>query len=172
MPRQPAASVRHHRHHVLQPVAAQAFYAQEPEQRTQRGRRQPHRPRPKTTRELTNKADHVSCADTGGIHPTIAEHCLQQSACEPDVVTPASPRTPPACGPDAHRRPQQLHRPSTDHDDYPSTAPILRTNRTQERQDYAQLPNLTSDTKETTNPVSHRHTTHPDHQPHITTGCT
>jgi|SRR5215470_2151594 len=171
MPRQPAASVRHHRHHVLQPVAAQAFYAQEPEQRTQRGRRQPHRPRPKTTRELTNKADHVSCADTGGIHPTIAEHCLQQSACEPDVVTPRPRAHPPrAAQMLIEGRNNFIDRQlitTTTHLLLPSSEPtghrsvkIMRSFQTSPATRRRQPTPSATDTPP------------PGHQPHITTGCT
>jgi len=84
--------MRHHRHHVIEPVLTQPCCAQESEERPQRRRSALHGPRPPPPRQPGDEPDHVHGSDLADLNRAIVEDRDQESAHEPGVVSPR-PRT-------------------------------------------------------------------------------
>jgi hypothetical protein len=67
-------------------MTAKPLRAQEPEERTQRRRRELHRPRPVAACQRSDELDHVTGVDLRDPHRAVGEHCPYERPHEPGVV--------------------------------------------------------------------------------------
>lgn len=88
IPDETAPPVRHHRDRGLQPVPAQTFGPQEPEERPQRGCHQLQSPRVVSPCRHPDETDHVTDADPLHLDLAIGKHPLQEPTGEPGVIPP------------------------------------------------------------------------------------
>ena len=94
IPDETAPPVRHHRDRGLQPVPAQTFGPQEPEERPQRGCHQLQSPRVVSPCRHPDETDHVTDADPLHLDLAIGKHPLQEPTGEPGVILRVPTQTP------------------------------------------------------------------------------